>query len=323
MAERPPIPDDIKRIVRQRCGFGCVICGCPIYEYDHMVEWSKTHHHMADELTLLCSKHHAEKTKKLLPDAKVRAANGNPYNLVGGVSAPQSLYYSGSYFKLKLGNSVSTYSGLEDGQTFSPFAIDGHPVVSFTNHAGNIFLNVEIRNEKNETVFRVDNSELTYSVGLWDIEWVGQTLTIRERSRGILLEMEFAPPNSVSINRGSLHFNGVEVKIGSDYIYIMNNRCFMEGCQVQGFGYGFAIGNPVPKGTCGMVFTHVPRPVQDRDAAMRNLRKVIKETRERKKEKLLEDKERRLRDKNFQPMSVFGKLMLSGSPLSYAFSGVI
>lgn len=58
MNERPPIPAKIKRLVRQRCGFGCVICGSPIYEYDHIVNWSETHHHKAEELTLLCSKHH-------------------------------------------------------------------------------------------------------------------------------------------------------------------------------------------------------------------------------------------------------------------------
>jgi 5-methylcytosine-specific restriction endonuclease McrA len=84
MTDRPPIPSKIKREVRQRCGFGCVICGSPIYEYEHMVEWCKTHHHRADELTLLCSQHHAEKTKRLLPEEKVKAANNNPYNLARG-----------------------------------------------------------------------------------------------------------------------------------------------------------------------------------------------------------------------------------------------
>ncbi len=35
MAEdRPEIPEAMKREVRQRCGFGCLICGLTLYEYE-------------------------------------------------------------------------------------------------------------------------------------------------------------------------------------------------------------------------------------------------------------------------------------------------
>ena len=33
-----PLP--IQREVRQRCGFGCVVCGLPLYEYDHLLGWT-------------------------------------------------------------------------------------------------------------------------------------------------------------------------------------------------------------------------------------------------------------------------------------------
>lgn len=323
MADRPDIPAGIQREVRQRCGFGCVICGCPVYEYDHIVEWSETKHHKADELTLLCIKHHGEKTKKILPVQKVKEANAKPHNISEGVSNPQTLYYSGSSFKLKLGDSVSTYSGLQDGQTFFPFVIDGEPIVSFTNEGGNIFLNVEIRDEAGQVIFRVEKSELTYSTGLWDIEWAGQVLTIRERLRKILLEIEFNPPNQVSINRGSLHFNGVEIEIGKDYIYCLNNQCFLGNCQVHGAGYGFAIGNPVPEGGSGIVFSGVPRPVPDRDAAKEYLRRKIKEIRAQQVENLKREKQERLKDKNYQPQTLLGKLKSSAAPIAYMMMGVI
>ncbi|GAH43227.1 unnamed protein product, partial [marine sediment metagenome] len=29
------IPLEIKRAVRQKCGFGCVVCGSTIYQYHH------------------------------------------------------------------------------------------------------------------------------------------------------------------------------------------------------------------------------------------------------------------------------------------------
>ncbi len=39
---RPKIPLPIQREVRQRCGFGCVICGLPLYDYDHIIGWAET-----------------------------------------------------------------------------------------------------------------------------------------------------------------------------------------------------------------------------------------------------------------------------------------
>lgn len=310
MNNRPAIPATIKREVRQRCGFGCVICGSPIYEYEHMVEWSKTHHHKADELTLLCSQHHAEKTKKLLPIAKVKAANDNPFNLSTQFSSPQSLYYDGKDFKLRLGDSVSTFSDLKDGQTFSPFAIDGQPVVSFTNDSGNILLNIEFRDDLGTTILLINNSELVYSVGLWDIEWVGRTLTLREGLRKIFLELVLAPPNMVSINRGSLHYNGIELEIGTDYVFCLNNKTFLSNCAVHGFGFGFALGDPVPAGQCGFVFSNIIRPVADRAAAKKYMKDTIKMMRREREEK-------RLKESNLQPLSVIGKLRFGGASICY------
>lgn len=69
------IPRPIQREVRQRCGFGCVICGTPLYEYEHMEEWAEVKRHVAEEITLLCDKHHKEKTNGWLPKEDVRKAN--------------------------------------------------------------------------------------------------------------------------------------------------------------------------------------------------------------------------------------------------------
>ena len=42
---RPDIPAEIIRKVRQRCGFGCIFCGCPIYEIHHIIDWADTKSH--------------------------------------------------------------------------------------------------------------------------------------------------------------------------------------------------------------------------------------------------------------------------------------
>lgn len=76
-AERK-IPLPIQREVRQRCGFGCVICGVPSYEYHHMKGWATVKEHVAEDITLLCDGHHREVTSGLLPEEKVSEANARP-----------------------------------------------------------------------------------------------------------------------------------------------------------------------------------------------------------------------------------------------------
>ena len=96
MAEgRPEIAHPMKREVRQRCGFGCVICGLRLYTYEHMEGWRKVHRHVVSEITLLCDRHQRERTNGLLPLAAVRDANANPHNTRTGVSHPSTSTIAG------------------------------------------------------------------------------------------------------------------------------------------------------------------------------------------------------------------------------------
>ena len=103
---RPAIKSDLMREVRRRCGFGCVMCGRPIYEYEHIKGWANVRRHRAEEITLLCDDHHREKTVGFLPNERVIEANENPFNVQHGVTAPHTLHYSGTDFSLKVGGIV-------------------------------------------------------------------------------------------------------------------------------------------------------------------------------------------------------------------------
>jgi len=53
------IADEVKRIVRRKCGFGCVVCGSIIYTYHHFEpEFSKASFHDPSGIILLCASCH-------------------------------------------------------------------------------------------------------------------------------------------------------------------------------------------------------------------------------------------------------------------------
>lgn len=277
--QRPPIPPEIKREVRQRCGFGCVICGMPLYEYEHMIEWAEVKRHVVEEITLLCRQHHGEKRNSLLPKEAVLEANKNPYNRRTGVSKNLLLYYSDVHVSLNVGDSVFQYENLQDGSFFAPLVVDGLAIVGFRIEQQKLLLNFIAFDEFNKPILQIADSELIYDTEQWDIEWVGQKLTIREGKGKILLQLVFEPPEKIRISKGRILRNGIELLVGDGYIFNTNQSNFFGSINTMNCAVGFAIGDPIPNCGVGIAISGISRYQWDRKEARKFLRKCLKERR--------------------------------------------
>ncbi|MEH2485180.1 Abi-alpha family protein [Bradyrhizobium sp. AZCC 2230] len=73
------IPADVKRTVRQRDGFGCVVCGKAIYDYEHFdPEFADATQHDPAGIVLLCISCHGKKTRGFLSKQTIAAARQSP-----------------------------------------------------------------------------------------------------------------------------------------------------------------------------------------------------------------------------------------------------
>jgi len=244
-SESRNIPLEIKRVVRQRCGFGCVICGMPLFEYEHMEEWAIVKRHVASEITLLCDHHHREKTSGLLPISVVRAANENPYNLKAGNTKPYLLHYSGNHAEIEIGS--NSFLAFENNNAPSrqllAIVIDSVPLVGFTMLKNQLLLNVFLFDRFNNPIINIWENHIVFKPDLWDVELVGSRLTIRERKNDILIEFKFTPPNKVSISRGKLYLNGVKLIIDNNGLSISGESVNYKGNKVVS-DVGLTIGYP-------------------------------------------------------------------------------
>lgn len=263
------IPLPIQREVRQRCGFGCVICGMPLYEYEHMEEWAEVKRHVAEEITLLCDQHHREKTGGLLPKEVVKEADKNPYNLRTGVSKPYNLHFAGKEAKVEIGGNSFTCQDQGYGTAMVPISVDGTPLIGLILADGHLLLNVVIFDEFNAPVLHIKNNQLYYSTSPWDIQLVGTKLTVREAQRKILLEIDFYPPNRVVIERGRFLRNGVEVLVRPSNLLVTNNSTLLSGNHAHNCYGGLIIGyHEKPIGGF-MAIAGVPRYLGDRKEALK------------------------------------------------------
>jgi len=240
---REKIPQEIQREVRQRCGFGCVICGNPIYDYDHMVNYSVTKRHLASELTLLCPNHHRDKTGKRMPLEKVLKANAKPYNLKSNQTSP---YYIEQFF----GNSGIIIFGsigfpFEDrgfGNFMIPLIVDGIPIIKFVLIDNELFLDFVIFDQRNVPILIVKRNELTFKIGFWDITYIGTTLKIRQGSRNIYLEIDFRAPNTVDVKRMKLYCNFKEFTINKQGFKYENRKISLHNFSIVA-QIGFIVGS--------------------------------------------------------------------------------
>ena len=243
--QRPPIPPAIKREVRQRCGFGCVICGLPLYEYDHMEEWAVVRRHVAEEITLLCNQHHAEKTKGLLTTEKVREANDNPYNLQKGISKPYLFHFYGDKATMKIGSNRFTSQEDEHGPGIGvmPLVIDRFPFIGLRIFEELLVLDLQLYDQNHRKIIQIKENELIYDVDLYDVEFIQSTLTLRTKKGEIVLKIEFKPPHTVIVQRAEIYLNGVYVKITRKEIKIVNNNFRIRECNFSNIPYGIVIGD--------------------------------------------------------------------------------
>lgn len=118
------IPANIRETIRKEAGFGCVICGCVLVDYEHIEpEWSNAHQHNPENMTLLCIECHGRVTRKLISKRKVWEAKKSPKALENG-NVHDILFVDTDNMEIKIGNSSSK-------NTRTILTIHGKPIIWF------------------------------------------------------------------------------------------------------------------------------------------------------------------------------------------------
>lgn len=201
------ISANVKRQVRKRCGFGCVICGCAIYEYDHFdPEYSDATEHNSDGIALLCPTHHALKGRKLLSKEKYFEAIKNPKAIE--LSTAYSEWENSKFTPtIIIGQKIFT------GGT-SVLSVDGVLLLGFTapeepNSPPRLHFRFFDRNE-NE-VFSIIENEISAYTSSFDVEASGNKWVVRSKLYAVDLKIEFKPPKFIIIEKLHFRYKGWEL----------------------------------------------------------------------------------------------------------------
>jgi len=209
---RPAIPEKTKLAVRQRCGFGCVVCGAPTFQYDHIEEYSKVGVHDPANLTLLCGTHHGEKTSRRLSRDFILAANSNPFNLNEKMTSPWRQFFVGSSGAFIVGS--DTYRFILRGRNgfFSAIQIGGKSMLGFRFDGSGLLLNAVLTNRSGKKILIIKDGEIRVSTEVFDykIEW--PVLTIRSVQGSVELKLQ-VEDHGLSIVKGFFVRKGISIAV--------------------------------------------------------------------------------------------------------------
>ncbi|SIO96707.1 HNH endonuclease [Vibrio spartinae] len=206
------IPTDIRKKIRRDAGFGCVVCGCVLIEYEHIEpEFKDASEHNPDNMTILCPICHDRVTKKIISKRDVWAAKRNPKGLQQGYvndlifpNTDELEFLLGSVQVINVGIIISIY---------------GKPLFWFESSENNeepfticcIFYGVG-----GEPIAYINRNEYIALIKKQDIVSVASRLTISDDKYGCILGMSREGGSPIHITELYMQYNKIKVMINNE-----------------------------------------------------------------------------------------------------------
>ncbi len=207
---RASMSEAVRRAVRQRCGFGCVVCGNAFIEYDHFEpEFAEATTHDPEHIVLLCLLHHGMKTKSSawLSDELIRRAAATPKATSDGFSTfevPQTSVHP----TIVLGELTCIEVG-------SLIEVDGESILSIEDPeapGAPYRVSARLSDASGTEILEIERNEVKASSLSWDVRLEGARLRIWEASRRVALHLRFEP-NKIVVERLDMEFRGLRIQI--------------------------------------------------------------------------------------------------------------
>lgn len=190
------IPASVKRQIRKNSKFGCVICRCGIYEYEHIdPEFSDAREHDANKMCLLCGQCHNKVTKGVLSKDTVFRHYKNIKNSPEAKSPWESFDLGSSNISIKIGN--CRFEGAKELIRFGDKKILS--IEPPENGCGFPSLSGVFTKVDGSTLFSIKRNEWKGCIDAWDIEFKGRELTIKTSDKKVALKLRLNPPRELEI----------------------------------------------------------------------------------------------------------------------------
>lgn len=211
------IPNEIALQIRQRSRFGCVICRCAIYQYEHIdPEYADARAHDPDKICLLCGGCHDRVTRGRISKETVKARYLEVQS-AEEINAPfEELDLASNDISVVLGTATFEYAA-------SLIRINGKDLLSITpprDGAAFPTLNGIFCDRNGTEIFRVTDNVWEGSPSAWDIEVIGTTVTIKAEDHRPALSFEIIPPKTVHVKMLDMYKDNCHIVCDDQHLLV-------------------------------------------------------------------------------------------------------
>lgn len=230
------IPAEVKRAVRQHCGFGCVICGSGIIQYEHVDPgFPEATEHNPDHIALPCPQCHAKVTTGFWSKQKVKEAMDQPICKTQG--------YSREVFDIGRGHPILQFGGVALKNCPVPIEVGGRALFKIENpeeDGGPFRFSGFFCDSKGNLSLQIIENEWFAQSSNWDVEVTGGSIIIRERKGLIHLKLDAKPPDTLVVDRLNMNLGGLLFEANGDFLRVTFpgggvsefTSCLADNCRV-------------------------------------------------------------------------------------------
>jgi hypothetical protein len=220
------IPESIKRQIRQRSKFGCVVCRAGVSHYEHISpEFKDAKSHDPENICCLCGACHDKVNRKIFSKDFI----AHKYSEIQKSINKESPH---DFFDMHTGEAQLLFGGQINEFTpnfvFSVYGKSVFQVVSCPGQ-GEGAIYAYFTNGKGQEVMRIDGNQWIAFDKAWDVNVVGQRITVSSDKNTTALKLRAEPPGRIIIEHldmcyGAAHLMATEHNILLGH-YINDQLC--------------------------------------------------------------------------------------------------
>lgn len=206
------VPSSVRRRVRQRCGFGCVVCGCAIVDYHHFdPEFVDAREHREAGITLLCGTCHSRVNKGLLDNVEIGRFNSDPACRKRGF-VKDFLFSTRDKIHFQIGGAVFRLPTI--------ITYENRPLIAYappTELGGPLRLFATMEDDEEKTLLKIIDNEWRTGIDHFDVETAGKSLVIRRKQRDVTLHMNLNPGGEIVLEKLKMGFRGFKISVNDGW----------------------------------------------------------------------------------------------------------
>jgi len=235
------IPSEVARQVRQRDGFGCVICGSAFIQYDHLdPPFAEAQSHEPSGLVLLCGGCHDRRSRGALSVDSVKRAAVSP-------KCKQSGFSRGAFDLGQPEAPIVWFGNVLLWECETLLVLNGEPVLAIKppeESGGPFRLTAQFRDSDGKEILSIVDNEWLASSENWDVQVTGPRISVRRAKGDLALVLRATPPKQLFIERISMLHRGIRVECheGKPTFILPNGAGHsISGAQVTGAEVGLEL----------------------------------------------------------------------------------